>query len=203
MSIQKIINTAGSEINIQSEGLFEFLSHSDMSFEGKRENEKIIVFTRRHWFVLLNSIIGAAFASIFPLVLIIFGAKFLIMYNMSAIFTLCWVIYLMIVWFFLFHKLTMYALDTWIVTNERIIDISQVALFSRKVSELHPESIQDISVNTHGAVQSYLDFGNIEIQTGATAQRFLFEQVPHPLTIKDAIMEATGKFEVDSDKKLG
>lgn len=203
MSIQETINTTSGEIKIQSEGLFEFLAHSNMTFEGKKENEKIIVFTRRHWFVLLNSIIGAAFASILPLVLIILGAKFLIMYNMSAIFTLCWVIYLMIVWFLLFHKLTMHALDTWIVTNERIIDISQVALFSRKVSELHLESLQDISVNTHGVVQSYLDFGNIEIQTGATAQRFLFEQVPHPLVIKDKIMEATGKFEVYPDKKLG
>ena len=94
----------------------------------------------------------------------------------------------------------MHALDTWIVTNERIVDILQIRLFTRKVSELHLESIQDISVNTTGMIESYFDFGNIEIQTGATANRFLFEQVPHPLQIKDSIMDAADKFQNDTKK---
>jgi uncharacterized membrane protein YdbT with pleckstrin-like domain len=183
--------------------MFEFLTHSDLNFEGKKEQEKIIVFTRRHWFILLSPVIGAMFASVIPLILVILGAKILVQYNLSGVFTLCWIIYLMIIWFALFYKLTMHALDTWIVTNERVIDIIQIGLFRRKVSELHLESIQDISVNIHGIVQSYLNFGNIEIQTGATAQRFMFDQVPNPLKIKDEVMEAAGKFEVDDDKKLG
>lgn len=203
MNTKEVINIAGEEIRTQSRGMFEFLTHSDCNFEGKKENENIIVFTRRHWYILLSPIIGAMFASLIPLVLVILSAKILVQYNLSGVFTLCWIIYLMIIWFSLFYKLTMHALDTWIVTNERVIDIIQIGLFRRKVSELHLESIQDISVNTHGIVQSYLNFGNVEIQTGATAQRFLFDQVPHPLKIKDSIMEAAGKFETDDDKKLG
>ena len=38
---------------------------------------------------------------------------------------------------------------------------------------------------------SYLNFGNVEIQTAAMAQRFMFDKVPNPLEIKDAIMDAT------------
>jgi hypothetical protein len=49
-------------------------------------------------------------------------------------------------------------------------------------------------------IESYFDFGNIEIQTGATAQRFSFEKVPHPLQIKDSIMDAADKFQNDTKK---
>lgn len=198
-----ILQDALIETKTQSRGMFEFLTHSNLDFEGKKDHEQILIFTRRHWFVLAGPVFGAAFASVIPLLLVIIGAKFLLQYNLSGVFTLTWIIYLMVIWFVLFYRLTMHSLDTWIVTDERVMDILQIGLFRRKVSELHLESIQDISVNTTGAIQSYLDFGNIEIQTGATMQRFLFEEVPHPLKIKDTIMEAAGKFEVDSDKKLG
>ena len=201
--IKEVMDTTSLEIKTQSRGLFDFLMKSEMTFEGKKETEEVLVFTRRHWFILLAPVIGGIIASLFPLILIIVGAKILVTYHLAGVFTLVWTLYLMILWFSVFYKLTMHSLDTWITTNERIIDISQLGLFRRKVSELHLESIQDISVNTNGAVQSYLDFGNIEIQTGATMQRFLFEEVPHPLKIKDTIMEAAGKFEVDTDKKTG
>jgi len=201
--IKEVMDTTSLEIKTQSRGLFDFLMKSEMTFEGKKDAEEVLVFTRRHWFILLSPVVGGIIASLFPLILIVVGAKILVTYNLAGVFTLVWTLYLMLIWFSVFYKLTMHSLDTWITTNERIIDISQLGLFRRKVSELHLESIQDISVNTNGAIQSYLDFGNIEIQTGATMQRFLFEQVPHPLMIKDTIMEAAGKFEVDNDKKTG
>ena len=189
-NIEKTIDADGNEIQIQKRGWFDFILHSEIDFEGRKENEKVLVFTRRHWFILINPIVGGFFASLLPFIFIILGAGLLIKYNLSAVFTLIWLVYLMIIWFFIFYKLTMYALDTWIVTNERIVDTVQKALFTRKVSELHLSSIEDISVNTNGFIQSYFDYGNIEIQTAGTAQRFLFEETPKPLKIKDIIMNA-------------
>ncbi len=183
-----------NEFKEQSRGMFDFLTHSNINFSGKKENEKIIVFTRRHWFILMNTILGGFFASILPLFLIILTAKYLIQYNLSAIFTLFWVIYVMMIWFYVSYKITMHSLDTWIVTNERIIDIVQIGLFRRKVSELHLTSIEDISVHTNGFIESYLNFGNVEIQTAGAAQRFLFDQVPNPINIKDSIMNEASVF---------
>ena len=191
--LKETLEIANVEIKTQSRSLFDFLSHSEMNFEGKKEGEEILIFTRRHWFVLLNTCISGLFASILPLLIIVFGAKFLIQYNLSTIFTLTWIIYLMTIWIFVFYKLTMYSLDSWIVTDERILDISQLALFKRKVSELHLTSIEDTSVHTDGFIQSYLNFGDVEIQTAATTQRFLFDDVPKPIEIKDAIMTAAAK----------
>lgn len=192
--IKETIDIANVEIKTQTRSLFDFLTHSEMNFDGKKENEKILVFTRRHWFVLLGTVITGFLASVLPLLLVVLGARILIQYNLSSIFTLTWVIYLMIIWFYVFYKLTMYALDSWIVTDERILDISQIALFRRKVSELHLTSIEDTSVHTDGFIQSYLNFGDVEIQTAGVAQRFLFDDVPKPLEIKDTIMTASGKF---------
>jgi Bacterial PH domain len=192
--IKETIDIANVEIKTQSKGLFDFLTHSEMNFDGKKQGEEILVFTRRHWFVLLGTVFVGVFASVLPLLLVILGAKILIQYNLSQIFTLTWVIYLMVIWFYVFYKLTMYALDSWIVTNERILDISQIALFKRKVSELHLTSIEDTSVHTDGFIQSYLNFGDVEIQTAGATQRFLFDDVPKPLEIKDTIMTAAGKF---------
>jgi uncharacterized protein YacL len=192
--IKETIDIANVEIKTQSKSLFDFLSHSEMNFDGKKENEKILVFTRRHWFVLISTVVVGLFASVLPLLLVVLGARILIQYNLSSIFTLTWVIYLMTIWFYVFYKLTMYALDSWIVTDERILDISQMALFRRKVSELHLTSIEDTSVHTDGFIQSYLNFGDVEIQTAGTTQRFLFDDVPKPLEIKDTIMTAAGNF---------
>lgn len=184
-------------INIEEikKGWFDFLFSSHINFEGKREGEKIIVFTRRHWFVLFSTFFGGFLMSLLPFIIVILGAKILVQYNLSAILTLFWSLYIMSIWYFVFYKLTMYVLDTWIVTDQRVIDIMQIRFFSRKVSELNLESIQDISVNTNGIIQSYFSYGNVEIQTAAAAQRFLFEEVPHPLDIKDKIMEAANKSE--------
>lgn len=163
----------------------------DITFEGKDIDETLLVFTRRHWFVLFGVVISTLFASFLPIILIILLAPLIVTYSgASILFLFCWLIYIMVLWFILSYKLTLHSLDTWIVTNERILDIVQIGLFNRKISELHLESIQDISVNTKGLVESYLNFGNIEIQTGATAQRFMFDKVPNPLDIKDVIMDA-------------
>lgn len=164
----------------------------DITFEGKNEHETLLIFTRRHWFVLLGVIISTIFASFLPVILIIFLAPFIVAYQGgSVLFLFGWLIYIMVLWFILAHNLTLHSLDTWIVTDERILDIVQIGLFNRKISELHLESIQDISVNTKGLIESYLNFGNIEIQTAGTAQRFMFDKVPNPLEIKDIIMDAT------------
>jgi Bacterial PH domain len=98
------------------------------------------------------------------------------------------------------YKIVFHILNIWIVTDSRVLDIWQIAFFNRKVSELHLESIQDISVNTSGIVQSYFNFGNIDIQTAASAQHFTFEEVPDPLDIKDSIMNAANVY-TDSLKK--
>lgn len=191
-----------TETQDEKKGLFNFLTHSHLSFEGRKEHEEVKVFTRRHWWVLLAPTLGFIIFSIIPVFLIILAGRWIIEYDLGAWIGLAWIIYIMLLWFGLFYKLTMHTLDVWIVTDERVIDSMQLGLFRRKVSELHLESIQDVSVRTNGFIQSYFNFGNVEIQTGAPEQRFLFREVPRPLEIKDTIMAVAKQYDRDRLKGL-
>lgn len=173
----------------------------ELTFEGHKDGEKLIVFVRQHWFLLVSPTFYACIASIFPIVLIIIFARVIVNHpGSSVMFMFCWMVYLMCIWFALAYKVVFYILNAWIVTDSRILDIWHKGLFNREVSELHLESIQDISVNTKGIVQSYLNFGNIDIQTAATENHFTFEEVPHPIAIKDSIMGAANVFVQKHDK---
>lgn len=167
----------------------------ELTFEGQKEDEKLLIFVRQHWYVLLTPIIFAIGASLFPLILIVLFAKIIVANPGSSIlFMLGWTLYIMCIWFILSYRVVFHILNIWIVTDSRILDIWQIAFFNRKVSELHLESIQDISVNTSGIIQSYFNFGNIDIQTAATEKHFTFEEVPNPIYIKDSIMDAANIF---------
>lgn len=166
------------------------------TFEGQKEGEHLLIFTRQHWYLLIGPVIGASLmGSIIPLAGIIAFASILADHpGASRYFLFGWMVYLMCIWLFLAYKLTMHALNTWIITDSRILDIWQKGLYNREISELHLESIQDISVHISGIMQSYLNFGNIDIQTAATDKNFTFEDVPNPVYIKDTIMSAADTY---------
>jgi len=95
----------------------------------------------------------------------------------------------MIIWSMLFFETMIYLLDTWTVTTERIIDIDQRGFFIRKLSEIDLNRVQDISVKTTGFLGTILDYGDIEIQSAGTVNKFHFRQVAHPQLVKDKIMK--------------
>ncbi|MDX9913774.1 MAG: PH domain-containing protein, partial [Candidatus Moranbacteria bacterium] len=75
-----------------------------------------------------------------------------------------------------------------IITNERIVNIEQKALFIRTTSELKFDKIQDISINIVGLIPTVLNFGDVHVQTAGNTERFLFHKVPDPQKIKSLIM---------------
>ncbi len=94
----------------------------------------------------------------------------------------------------MFYSITMYLLDTWIITNHRVIDSEQHGFFDRTVSELSLLKIQDVSTEINGPIATWLKFGNLEIQTAGAREKFLFKQIPNPLLIKDQLMKAHNDF---------
>jgi hypothetical protein len=199
MENTETIPNINNEVKTQTKNMFNFLKNSNIDFEGEKDDENVLIFTRRHWTVIVSPIVLGFFATLLPIIIILVGAPMILKYHLAPLFTLGWAIYIMVIWYYVFYKITIYSLDIWIVTNQRIVDMYQSAFFRRTVSELHLDAIQDISVNVDGAMESYFDFGNIEIQTAGALDKFLFEQVPHPMQIKDTIMEASAKFKIDND----
>jgi len=171
--------------------LLSIFRDSPNSFEGQKENEKVLLLLRPHFFTIA---IRVGFLGLMCLVPVIVGLIFLQYFTaaswLNVFFFLSSVWYLGL-WLAIFYALTIYTLNTVIITDSRIIDSDQYGLFDRKISELHSHRIQDVSIHTNGLIETFLQFGDVTVQTAASEKQFVFHQVPRPDIVKDVIMQVT------------
>ena len=167
--------------------IFHIFQDSSGSFEGQEENEQVVLLLRRHHFIILMRIGTFLIASLAPLVIILIFGSVISHNNLWALFWLLSGLWWLFFWLAIFYALTMYSLNVIIITNHRIVDNDQYGLFNRKVSELHLSRIQDVSVHTHGFIETFLRFGDIVVQTAGTESQFTFYQMPNPENTKDVI----------------
>lgn len=154
-------------------------------------DEKIITSVRKHWFVVLRTLaifvilvlIPPVILSVLPLVTADFNTE-LIGMLVNFFFSL----YLMALFLSLFLFWMDYYLDMWIITDRRIIDIEQKGLFRRAISEIPLTRVQDVTIEIHGIIETFLKFGTIRIQT-AGEREFKIEDIPRLYEIKDAILK--------------
>ncbi len=174
--------------------MFSIFKNSKNSFEGEKPYENTLILLRRHWFVLFIKILAYLIILFLPLFGYIFIHAFLAEHGLSEIFWFLFSVYLLIWWSSIFYAITMYLLDVWIVTDHRIIDSEQHGFFSRTTAEISLAKIQDISVAIRGVIPTFLDFGDLEVQSAGATEKFFFKEIPHPNQIRDLIMEAHNKF---------
>lgn len=161
---------------------------STNSFRAQQPDETTILATRKHWITILQPAIIFLLLIFLPLVI-----YFLINSNswFSLISDLFWFLataYFLIVWNLFFYNIMLYSLNTVIVTNKRVLDNQQKGFFQYILNELEKDKIQDVSVKINGAFASLLDYGDIEIQSAGTQNKFYFKKLPHPQKIKEVIM---------------
>lgn len=181
---------------------FDFISQTSYSFEGKKSDENVELFLHRHWFGITNKVVFIALGALLPLIAFLILGNIIVSNGLLPYFMLLWACFLMLLWFLIFYSLTMYTLDYWIVTDERIIDNKQNGFFDRTISELDLSSIQDIKVTLTGLVPTFMNFGYVEVQTAARDKHFIFEDVPRPQDVKDIVMELADKEERREGKHM-
>ena len=158
-----------------------------------KPGEKTILFLRRHWFIpagILLLLIALTAVPVGVYYIISVQAAWLLTHQVAApLLLLITSFYYYAVWVYSFSEFIDYYLDVWIVTNERIINIEQMGLFSRVASELNLTAVQDVTSNVHGFTNTIFDFGQVEVQTAGESGRFRFKQVEHPEIIKRQIIQ--------------
>lgn len=155
---------------------------SKKTFENQLPDEKTIILTRKHKLVLF-----VPFLIIFILSFIPFIVRPYIPESLSSIYWFLTLIYFLILWHLLFYNIMIYTLNTVTITNKRIIENQQTGFFRHKVDELEIHKIQDITIKIYGILPEMLKYGDLEIQTAGTMNKFVFTQLPHPKRIKNAI----------------
>jgi hypothetical protein len=77
----------------------------------------------------------------------------------------------------------------WVVTNDRMVDIRQISLFARTISEVDLYQIQDVSSEVKGFFASAFNYGNVHLQTAGPVPKFIIYNVPNPDKVRQAIIE--------------
>lgn len=165
------------------------------TFPSQKPYERTRLFLRRHWLILFFIYLGFGLLTLFGFIGFYLTDNFFILEGNNlnlSLFLLSF--YFLFIWYFLFKALTDFYLDTWIVTDHRILEIHQLGLFKRDISELRLSKIQDVNVKVKGILPTFLNYGEVIIQTAGVIPEFKFEQVPRPQQVKDEILRLYDQF---------
>lgn len=161
-------------------------------FPSQQPNEKIMLVVREHWFLLAIKFSLIVLLMFIPIILGILISISGIDFNSEVIsgissvgiqiYYLALIIASFIIW-------VIYYLNVHVVSDQRIVDIDQVGLLFREVSELNIETIEDVTSQNQGIFGNFLDYGTVYIQTAGAAQRFEFSNIPHPGQVASLILK--------------
>lgn len=159
----------------------------------QERGEKVVLFLRRHWLELVSLVLYVGILSLAPIILYfalgLFGIDLINHPFLAPATAVLISVYIFVVLLIAMTMFTDYYLDTWIVTNERIINIEQHGLFRRIISTLHLNQVQDVSASTHGFFATFLSFGDVNVQTAGTRQLFHFKAIDNPEDVKATIIK--------------
>jgi Bacterial PH domain len=156
-------------------------------------NEHVVLEVRKHWIVFFAQGFFLIVSAFLPLV----GYEFLVHLvplqlptgvNISGIFPLLYILWILTLWIVFFVQWTSYYLDVWYITEKRIIDVEQKGFFDREVSSIRFDKVQDVSVEVRGIIATFLNFGNVEVQTASeTGGSFSMRSAANPELIRKTV----------------
>jgi uncharacterized membrane protein YdbT with pleckstrin-like domain len=144
------------------------------------ENERILLETHQHWFVLFNKI----FLEIILIVIIFAASLFAAYYYPIAITGLILVVVPVLG---MLKDITVWRNQAYAVTTRRVIQISGV--FSKNVVDSSLEKVNDVKMSQSffGRIFGY---GDVEILTASELGVNLFHQIANPVEFKTEMLNA-------------
>jgi uncharacterized membrane protein YdbT with pleckstrin-like domain len=179
---------------------------SKYKFRDLHQGEKIIKVIHRNWFYLFEQFFLLIVISVVFMGSIIFVPVFYpdFLGGMDkTIVPFAQNFFMLAVWLYGFMIWIDYFFDIWIITSERIINIEQKGMFTRKASELRFSKVQDVTTEVIGFLPSVLNYGDVKVQTAGEENEFVFRTVSDPYNIKNIIMSLQKQSEHNSTEELG
>ena len=147
------------------------------------ENERILLITRQHWFVLFSAILAEITIT---LLLIAAFSVATIYYRLAAIgFVL---VFLPLI--SMLRDILIWTNHEYLVTNRRVIQIS--GIFNKNVVDSSLEKVNDVKM-TQSFFGRLFDYGDVEILTASEIGVNLFKRIGNPVKFKTAMLNAKEK----------
>lgn len=171
--------------------------HPNIHFSGQHKEEKVEIIYRRHVFFLVIGYIWSFILGICTLILYFWLPSIIpffqegigqILYEILILGTILFLVFtVFLIW-------VHYYLDSYIVTNERVLSVDQVDFFHRKIAEADIGNIEDIEVIVKGVFATTINYGDVRIQTaGADSRTLFFNDIPEPYIAKNIILKLSEK----------
>lgn len=98
-----------------------------------------------------------------------------------------------------------YSHNIMILTNLHLVEIKQQGLFNRTVSRLSLDEVVDVAGFRPGVLQTILNYGDIEVETPASRENFVFKNVGNPEGTANLILQAhdARSHEIRGNNKAG
>ena len=147
------------------------------------ENERILLITRQHWFVLFSAIMLEIFVT---LVVLVAATVATISFPLAALTFLL----ILVPLFSMLHDILVWYNREYIVTNRRVIQIFGV--FNKSVVDSSLEKVNDVKMS-QSFLGRFFDYGDIQILTGSELGANLFKRIGDPIKFKTAMLNAKEK----------
>lgn len=162
-------------------------------FESQENDEEVIFVIRRHALFLSVPFFFGGLLLLIELLIAVFAGPYVrdmfsglgeaIFISIMSLFLLFTVLYMFLSWLIRY-------LNIIILTSEHLVEIEQPAIFSRKVSELDLDCVEDATAAQKGFVATMFHFGDVLIQTAGELPNFNFTGIEDPNGVQQKIMEA-------------
>ena len=158
------------------------------------QNEKIILVSRQHWFILFSSILLEIILIIAIMIIAAICGVFLapILGINNIIITVIGAIIAIIPLVSMLFDIFKWLNHQYIITNRRVIQVS--GIFNKSVTDSSLEKVNDVHMD-----QSFLgrifDYGDVEILTASELGVNQFKRIAKPVEFKTAMLNAKESLE--------
>jgi len=165
-------------------------------------HENIIIEVRKHWFALWEELAVVIFLFFIPIFIsavvlgipaiadTIPGNPALLLIGVIVAWGLCMWIAGFMIW-------TEYYLDIWLVTDQKLVSVDQAGIFSRQISTVQLNKVQDVTVEVRGIIATFLRYGDVKIQTAGEEREFVIRKVANPSDVELVINRAIEEYNRD------
>ena len=160
------------------------------------EREQLLADVRRHWLGRFFIIFGGTFLAVFMLAFAALLPHFTkaLDYNLAssakAGIALVFVIVAAFIMLGMFISLWVYNQSRMLITDQNVIEVRQMSLFTRKISHLNMLNVEDVTVIKKGILQTFFDYGTMTTETAGEEENFIFVNTPTPDKYRRMVINA-------------
>lgn len=160
------------------------------------EHETLLADVRRHWlgrfFIIFGGSALAILMLVVPLILpsLARSIDFTVTPQLQLMVALVFIVISVLMVAGMLISLWVYNQSRMLITDQNVIEVKQISLFSKKISHLNMINVEDVTVIKKGILQTFFDYGTMTTQTAGEQENFIFLNTPTPDLYRRIVINA-------------